>query len=380
MRAVIIVLDSFGIGCLPDAAKYGDEGCNTLRSCVERGGARLPNMQRAGLFNIDGCGWAPGTEAPQARFARASEISAGKDTTTGHWELAGTVLSKPFPVFPDGFPEQLMRRLSEKTGRGILCNRPASGTRIINELGDEHVRTGNIIVYTSADSVLQIAAHTDVVPLNELYAICAAARELCVGEYAVGRVIARPFNGHSGHYVRTADRHDFSLEPGTTVFDLVKDDGMECVGIGKIGDIFAQKGLTRSLPSKGNQACTDSLCEVLRQEFDGLVMCNLVDFDMQYGHRRDCAGYAGALEAFDAGLPGILGLLRRDDMLIVTAAHGCDPAWRGTDHTREYIPVLCFGEGIEPGNAGTRAGFGCVGATAAKWLGVRYTLSGVSII
>ncbi len=372
------MLDSFGVGAAPDAAAFGDAGTNTLAACVRTGILKIPHLEAAGLGNLDGVTCLKKTDTPRGAYVRLQEMSRGKDTTIGHWEIAGLVSDTPLPTFPDGFPDEVLDAFKCATGRGVLCNKPYSGTQVIADYGREHIETGKLIVYTSADSVLQITAHTDVVPLNELYAICAAARELCVGEYAVGRVIARPFNGHSGHYVRTADRHDFSLEPGTTVFDLVKDDGMECVGIGKIGDIFAQKGLTRSLPSKGNRACTDSLCEVLRQEFDGLVMCNLVDFDMQYGHRRDCAGYAGALETFDAGLPGILGLLRRDDMLIVTADHGCDPSHIGTDHTREYVPVLVYGRRIRNTDLRVRLSFADLGATCEELLGVEGHTEGES--
>ncbi len=380
MRAIIVVLDSLGIGSLPDAYKYGDDGCNTLKSCVLLGKADLPNMQKLGLFNIEGCEFASGTQAPQALCVRAQELSVGKDTTTGHWEIAGKILKTPFPVFPNGFPKPLLDELSERTGRKIIGNVAASGTQIIQDLGKEHQQSGALIVYTSADSVFQIAAHTSVVPLEELYNACRIARELLVGEYAVGRVIARPFYGEYGNYVRSNKRHDYSLKPEGVFTQTVANCGMECVGIGKIEDIFAGVGITRSLPEKGNQACIQNLKKEMKREFDGLLLCNLVDFDSMYGHRRDCSGYARALEKFDSTVPELLGLMRADDLLIITADHGCDPNWKGTDHTREYVPILAVGNRIEVGYKGTVQGLGCIAATSAKWLGIEYDLEGESLI
>ena len=380
MRAIIVVLDSFGIGSLPDADQYGDAGCNTLKSCIKKGNANLPNMRKLGLFNIDGCDFGQKENNPCGLYAKAAELSAGKDTTTGHWELAGKILKKPFPVFPNGFPKHILDELSRKTGRGIIGNIAASGTKIIEDLGAEHIKSGSLIVYTSADSVFQIAAHMDVVPLEELYNACVVARDLLKDEYAVGRVIARPFYGEQGNFIRSNKRHDYSLKPDRVFTQTVKQAGLECVGIGKTEDIFAGEGITRSLSEKGNPACIKNLKKELERPFDGMVFCNLVDFDSAFGHRRDCKGYARALEEFDAQLPELLGLMRKDDMLIITADHGCDPGWNGTDHTREYVPVLVVGEGIPNINKGTVNGLGCVGATCAKWLGLPYDLAGQSLI
>jgi len=380
VRAIIVVLDSVGIGSLPDADVYGDAGCNTLRSCVVNGGAELPNLRALGLFNIEGCDFSSKSKAPMALYARAAELSAGKDTTTGHWELAGKVLNKPFPVFPNGFPSYLLDELSKRTGRGIIGNVAASGTKIIQDLGAEHAKTGALIVYTSADSVFQIAAHTSIVPLEELYNACEIARELLKDELAVGRVIARPFYGQDGNYIRSNMRHDYSLKPDKVFTQTVKQMGLECVGIGKIEDIFAGEGITRSLSEKGNRACMENLKKEMKRSFDGLLFCNLVDFDSSFGHRRDCKGYARALEEFDEQIPELFKLMSDEDMLIITADHGCDPCWRGTDHTREYVPVLVSGRGISAGDAGTVEGLGCVGATCARWLGIPYDLSGQSLI
>ena len=382
MRAIIIVLDSLGIGSLPDANQYGDDGCNTLKSCVCIGNAKLPNLAKLGLFNIEGCCFnnLVSEPQPQALYARAAELSSGKDTTTGHWELAGQILTKPFPVFPNGFPQSILDELSRRTGRGMMGNVAASGTEIIKELGEQHLKSGDLIIYTSADSVFQIAAHMDVVPLEELYFACEQARDILKGDYAVGRVIARPFYGEAGNFVRSNKRHDYSLKPDKVLTDLVEQNGLESVGIGKIEDIFAGAGITRSLPEKGNEACMDNLLMEMKRSFNGLIFCNLVDFDSLYGHRRDCRGYAKALEEFDALVPELLSLMNTDDMLIITADHGCDPAWRGTDHTREYVPVLVKANNVPCGYKGTMEGLGCVGATAAKWLGIKYDLCGESLI
>lgn len=380
MRATVIVLDSLGIGALPDASDYGDVGSNTLKSCVLQGKAKLKNLKKLGLFNIDGNDYTVKAKTPTGLYARALQRSAGKDTTTGHWELMGQLLETPFPTFPDGFPEPLIRELSASFGRPILGNKAASGTEIIKELGQAQQESGGVIVYTSADSVLQIAAHTGVVPLQELYDICIKTRSIMQGAYGVGRVIARPFAGEPGSYYRTEDRHDYSLVPPPTLLDAVSDAGLACIGIGKISDIFAGSGLTDSIPVKGNAACLDSLTEVLSREFNGFVFCNLVDFDMLYGHRNDTLGYARALEAFDKRLEEILALMGKDDLLIITADHGCDPSSPSTDHSREYIPVLCIGKGVLAENKGTRNGFGCVGATVADWLGIKYALAGESLL
>lgn len=381
MRAIVTVLDSFGVGSLPDAQNYGDAGSNTLLSCV-KAGARLENLARMGLFDINGCGEAgkiarAAGGGRSALYARAAEISAGKDTTTGHWEMMGKVLEKPFPLFPGGFPQEIISRIAELSGRPVLCNAPASGTEIINRLGDEQRALGGIIVYTSADSVMQIAAHTGTVPVEELYDICRKARGIMQGKYGVGRIIARPFDGESGAYKRTAQRHDFALDPGPTFLDLVKQSGMECVGIGKISDIFAGRGLTASLSAKGNEACIACLREELKRDFDGLIFCNLVDFDMLYGHRRDADGYARALERFDGALPELLGEMKKGDIFIITADHGCDPGFGGTDHTREYVPIICAGSGFS-GDMGTLRGLGCIGASCAAWLGLDYSGYGLN--
>ncbi len=356
-RVFLIVLDSFGIGEMPDAADFGDAGSNTLRSCFKTGLLNVPNMRELGLFNIDGVEVGEKCPAPRGVYGRLSELSKGKDTTTGHWEIAGLVSQKPFPTFPEGFPEEVIKRFEEATGRGVLCNKPYSGTKVIADYGEEHMRTGALIVYTSADSVFQIAAHEDVVPVEKLYEYCRIAREILTGEYAVGRVIARPFEG--GYpFVRTSRRHDFSLvPPRDTMLDKLSRAGKDAIGIGKIYDIFAGKGLTLCDREIGNNADMEITSKYQQTDFSGLCFINLVDFDMQYGHRRDPAGYANALNEFDEWLGGFMGKMRPDDVLIITADHGCDPCHSGTDHTREYIPLLIYGNGIAAGNLGTRAGF-----------------------
>lgn len=356
-RVFLIVLDSFGIGEMPDAADFGDAGSNTLRSCFKTGLLNVPNMRELGLFNIDGVEVGEKCPAPRGVYGRLSELSKGKDTTTGHWEIAGLVSQKPFPTFPEGFPEEVIKRFEEATGRGVLCNKPYSGTKVIADYGEEHMRTGALIVYTSADSVFQIAAHEDVVPVEKLYEYCRIAREILTGEYAVGRVIARPFEGEYP-FVRTSRRHDFSLlPPRDTMLDKLSRAGREVIGIGKIYDIFAGKGLTLCDREIGNNADMEITSKYQQTDFSGLCFTNLVDFDMLYGHRRDPAGYANALNEFDEWLGGFMGKMRPDDVLIITADHGCDPCHSGTDHTREYIPLLIYGNGIAAGNLGTRAGF-----------------------
>ncbi len=356
-RVFLIVLDSFGIGEMPDAADFGDAGSNTLRSCFKTGLLNVPNMRELGLFNIDGVEVGEKCPAPRGAYGRLSELSKGKDTTTGHWEIAGLVSQKPFPTFPEGFPEEVIKRFEEATGHGVLCNKPYSGTKVIADYGEEHMRTGALIVYTSADSVFQIAAHEDVVPVEKLYEYCRIAREILTGEYAVGRVIARPFEGEYP-FVRTPRRLDFSLlPPRDSMLDKLSRAGREVIGIGKIYDIFAGKGLTLCDREIGNNADMEITSKYQQTDFSGLCFTNLVDFDMQYGHRRDPAGYANALNEFDEWLGGFMGKMRPDDVLIITADHGCDPCHSGTDHTREYIPLLIYGNGIAAGNLGTRAGF-----------------------
>lgn len=337
------MLDGVGAGAMPDAAAYGDEGSHTLLHIHEKAGLKLPNLAALGLSGIIPLN----SPATRGAWGIMAERSVGKDTTTGHWELAGIVLSQPFPTYPDGFPEEVIEEFCRKTGRGILCNKPYSGTRIIQELGDEHVATGKLIVYTSQDSVFQIAAHEEVVPVPELYRICEIARKILTGKHRVGRVIARPFAGQSGNYARTVRRHDYSVPPvAPTVLDFLKESGYETIGVGKIEDIFAAVGLTRSYPVKGNEACWQKTLELVEQKHAGFIFTNLVDFDMLYGHRNDPQGFAGALEWFDGELPGIYERMNGRDLLLITADHGNDPTTPSTDHSREYVPLLAYHHGL----------------------------------
>ena len=379
-RIFLIVLDSFGIGALPDAAAFGDAGANTLASCAASPHLHIPNMIAAGLGNIDGVSCLPKADAPTGAYARLAERSMGKDTTIGHWELAGIVSDHPLPTYPDGFPEEVLAPFRQATGRGILANAPWSGTEVIQVYGDEHVRTGDLIVYTSADSVFQIAAHEDVVPPEQLYDYCRAARQILRGKHGVGRVIARPFIGSSGAYERTANRHDYSLEPPkATLLDAIKGAGQDVVAVGKIQDIFAGIGTTEHVYTKSN---ADGMNQALRYadgDFEGLCFVNLVDFDMRFGHRRDRDGYAKALSEFDAWLPELLAKLGTEDLVMITADHGCDPGYAATtDHTREYVPLLILGPKVRPVNLGTRLSFADVAATAAELLGVELDTPGRS--
>ncbi len=375
-RVFIIVLDSFGVGAMPDAAAFGDDGANTLRSCFNTGKLCVPNMQSLGLFNIEGVSVDEKTSAPKGAYLRISERSKGKDTTTGHWEIAGITSEKPFPTFPEGFPKEVIEKFSSATGRGVLCNKPYSGTKVIADYGEEHSRTGDLIVYTSADSVFQIAAHESVVPVETLYEYCRKAREILTGDYAVGRVIARPFEGEHP-FTRTPRRHDFSLvPPKNTMLDYISQQGLDVIGIGKIYDIFAGKGLTKYVRDIGNFCDMNETSRMQSIPFNGLCFTNLVDFDMTYGHRRDPEGYAQALNEFDVWLGGFLDKMQREDVLIITADHGCDPCHSGTDHTREYIPVMICGQQIKPGDLGTRTCFGDIGATVLELLGVSGELDG----
>lgn len=377
-RVFLIVLDSFGVGELPDAADFGDKGSNTLRSCFNTGSLSVPNLQRLGLFNINGVSVGTPCAAPEGAYLRCAERSRGKDTTTGHWEISGIVSEKPFPTYPNGFPDDVIRKFSEATGRGVLCNKPYSGTKVIADYGEEHMRTGSLIVYTSADSVFQIAAHESVVPVETLYEYCRMAREILTGENAVGRVIARPFEGEYP-FTRTARRHDFSLiPPKSTMLDILSGQGLDVIGIGKIYDIFAGKGLTKYIRNIGNFCDMNETSSFQSIPFNGLCFTNLVDFDMSFGHRRNAAGYAQALNEFDVWLGGFLEKMQPEDVLIITADHGCDPGFTGTDHTREYIPVLICGDAIKPGDLGTRACFGDIGATVLDLLGVSGSLDGES--
>lgn len=380
-RVILIVLDSVGIGALPDAPDFGDAGTNTVGHIAKAiPGFSLPNLQALGLGNIHADVHLPPSDEPQAAFGRAVEVSPGKDTTTGHFEIAGVTLEQAFPTFPNGFPPELMGPFEAKIGVGTLGNKTASGTTIINELGDEHVRTGKPIVYTSADSVFQIAAHEDIIPVDRLYEICEAARELCDGEFGVGRIIARPFIGKNGDYARTSNRRDFSLlPPGTTVLRLAKDAGMEVKAVGKMNDIYSGDGITAYVKTKDNMEGMDKTLAYLSEPEGGIVLTNLVDFDMLYGHRRDVEGYAQCLREFDARLPELLAALREDDVLFITADHGNDPTHTGTDHTREHVPVLVYGECIEAGKSmETLDSFADLGASMADMLGLDPTPSGDS--
>ena len=367
-RVFLIVLDSFGVGGAPDAAKFGDEGSNTLAAVLSYSNAAFPNLAKMGLLAIDNeddpriISYKKAQESipsPIGSYARVREVSAGKDSTIGHWEIAGIISDKAQPTYPDGFPDEIIRKLEKATGRGFLCNKPYSGTDVIRDYGEEHMKTGNLIIYTSADSVLQIAAHEEIVPLEELYDICKKARSIMSGEHAVGRVIARPFVGEPGNFTRTANRHDFSLAaPSSTMLDLLKNEGYDVISIGKIFDLFAGRGLTESNPTKGNTDGINKTIEMMDRDFTGLCFTNLVDFDMKYGHRNDIEGYATAMHEFDDALGTILSKLKEDDLLIITADHGCDPSTPSTDHSRECIPLLIYGDGYRtPSNMGELTGF-----------------------
>lgn len=382
-RVFLIVLDSFGIGEMEDAEAYGDKGTNTLRSVSKSPAFAMPNMRELGLFNLDGVDCGEKVEAPTARIARMKEASKGKDTTIGHWEIAGILSEKPLPTYPNGFPREVLEAFSKRTGRGVLCNKPYSGTAVIQEYGDAHMSTGDLIVYTSADSVFQIAAHEDIVPVEQLYEYCRIAREILQGEHGVGRVIARPFTGPcGGHFTRTPRRHDFSLlPPGTTMLDQLKDAGKSVISVGKIKDIFAGRGITEGVYTKGNEEGIERTLAYLEQDFEGLCFVNLVDYDMLYGHRNDVDGYAGALAYFDKRLPEIMGRLREEDILMITADHGCDPGYTvSTDHSREYTPFLMYGEKVTPGNLGTRETFADIGATVLTYFGIKPAFSGASML
>ncbi len=371
-RVILIVLDSVGVGALPDAPAFGDAGANTVGHIAERMPLHLPNMRALGLGHLPGIS-IPADENALGAYGRAAEKSMGKDTTTGHWEMSGVILPRPFPTYPNGFPREVMDAFEAAIGTKTLGNKPASGTAILDELGEEHMKTGYPIVYTSADSVFQIAAHEDVIPVKRLYELCEIARAQLVGEHAVGRVIARPFVGPGkGRFTRTGARRDFSLPPiAPTMLDVLKENGKEVLGVGKIEDIFALRGLTGSNHAAGNPACIDAALEYMKQSFEGLLFINLVDFDSAYGHRRDVEGYGKALEYFDARLPEFYQLMGDDDLLIITADHGCDPAHTGSDHTREYVPILCHKKGMQKLNhLGTRETFADTAATICHYFGL----------
>ena len=381
-RIFLIVLDSFGIGAMEDAPSYGDVNVNTLKSVSSSPYFHMPNMAGMGLFNIDGVSVGEKTAHPQAAFARMKEASKGKDTTIGHWEIAGIISSRPLPTYPQGFPAEVIDEFSRRCGRGVLCNRPYSGTEVIKDYGDQHVRTGDLIVYTSADSVFQIAAHESVVPVEELYRYCRIAREILTGENGVGRVIARPFMGESGSYKRTSGRHDFSiLPPSATMLDQLKEAGRDVIAVGKIKDIFAGQGITKSVYTNGNEDGIEQTLQYLNRDFEGLCFINLVDFDMLYGHRNDADGYAKALSYFDDRLPEITARLRSDDILMITADHGCDPGYSAsTDHSREYTPFIMYGPQIRPVNLGTRKTFADIGATVLQYFSITPKFKGDSML
>ena len=379
-RIFLFVLDSCGIGAMPDAEAFGDGDVNTLRSCAATGKLHIPNLVKAGLGNADGVDYLPKTDAPTGAVARLAERSMGKDTTIGHWEIAGLISPDPLPTYPDGFPEEVLEPFRKATGRGVLANAPWSGTAVIEAYGKAHMETGDLIVYTSADSVFQIAAHEEVVPLEKLYEYCKIARAQLQGKHGVGRVIARPFVGQPGSFKRTANRHDYSLEPaGITLLDAIKDAGKASVAVGKIYDIFAGRGTTEHVYNQSNANGLEHAMHYAEQDFEGLCFVNLVDFDMVYGHRRDPEGYANALNEFDAWLPGFMEKLGEEDLVMITADHGCDPCFTQTsDHTREYVPLVVLGKGVRPANLGTRTSFADIAATVAQLLDVQLDTPGRS--
>ena len=380
-RIFLIVLDSFGIGAMPDSQSFGDIGVNTLAACATSEKLSVPNMITAGLGNIDGVSCLPKADAPAGAFARLTERSMGKDTTIGHWEIAGIVSPDPLPTYPEGFPQEVLDAFEEATGRGCLCNLPYSGTDVIRDYGQQHLDTGKWIVYTSADSVFQVAAHEALVPLDELYDACHKARNILRGKHGVGRVIARPFVGDSVNgFKRTSNRHDYSLEPpARTMLDAIKEAGLASIAVGKIHDIFAGYGDTEHVYNTSNANGMEHALHYADQDFTGLCFVNLVDFDMQFGHRRDIDGYANALTEFDGWLPSLLEKLGEEDLVMITADHGCDPAYTATtDHTREYVPLLILGKNVKPVNLGTRKSFADIAATVTELLGVSYDCPGES--
>ena len=381
-RIIWIVIDSVGVGALPDAKSFGDEGVNTLGHIVkEFSDIKIPNMIKLGLGNIDGIDYINNIDSPIGSFGRCNEVSQGKDTTTGHWEMTGLLVDTPFKTFENGFPKEIIDEFERRTGRKVVANKPASGTAILDEFGEHQMKTGDVIVYTSADSVFQIAAHEDIIPLEELYEMCKTAREIMMGEYAVARVIARPYVGScNGQFERTSNRRDYSLNPfDKTVLDNIKEKGLDVIGVGKIEDIFNGQGITGAIHTKDNMDGVDQTINYIKKENKGLIFTNLVDFDSKYGHRRNIKGYKEALEEFDARIPEIIEAMNDKDILIINADHGNDPAYKGTDHTREYIPLLVYGKDIKEGiNLGTRNTFADIGATVADILNVSKTKNGTS--
>ena len=380
-RVFLIVLDSCGIGAMPDAAQFGDVDVNTLRACATSPKLHIPNLIAAGLGNIEGVDYLPKVQEPTGAYARLREASMGKDTTIGHWEIAGIISPDPLPTYPDGFPAEVLEPFMALTGRGVLANAPWSGTAVIEKYGEEHMKTGDLIVYTSADSVFQIAAHEEVVPPEQLYEYCRIARGILKGKHGVGRVIARPFVGTPGNFKRTSNRHDFSLEPPkATLLDALKAAGKDSIAVGKIYDIFAGRGTTEHVYNKDNADGMAHAEHYAAKDFEGLCFVNLVDFDMVFGHRRDVDGYAAALSEFDAWLPRLVEKLGDDDVVMITADHGCDPAYTATtDHTREYVPLLILGKQVKPVDLGTRDSFADIAATVAQMLDVKLETPGKSL-
>ncbi len=379
-RVFLIVLDSCGAGQMPDCAMFGDRDCHTIKRISTSDKFSCENLRKMGIGNIDGLDFLGTVENPTARVARLAERSMGKDTTIGHWEIAGIVSENPLPTYPNGFPQELLDQFTMRTGKRFICNMPYSGTDVIRDFGEQHMKTGDLIVYTSADSVFQIAAHEDVVPIEQLYEYCRIAREIFCGEHSVGRVIARPFTGEHP-FKRTANRHDFSLEPyGKTVLDAIIEQGQTVYAIGKIFDIFAGRGVSYKVFTHSNAEGMDLTLDALDHDFTGLCFTNLVDFDMLYGHRQDIDGYANAFAEFDKWLPSFTEGMGDDDILIITADHGCDPGDIHTDHTREYVPCIMYGKNMKPGNLGTRMTYADIAATVADYLGIDYSCPGISML
>ncbi len=381
-RAFLIVLDSFGIGEMPDADKFGDSGSNTLKTISQSNEFKINTLSKLGLCNIDTIDYINSYKNPLGAHGRLSELSNGKDTTIGHWEISGIISEKPLPTYPEGFPDDIILEFSKRTNRNVLCNKPYSGTKVINDYGEQHLKTGDLIVYTSADSVFQIAAHEDIVPVEQLYEYCKIAREILKGEHSVGRVIARPFVGETGNFKRTSRRHDFSLKPTKkTMLDYLSDSGFDTIAIGKIYDIFAGCGITEYCYTQNNEDGMKKAEEYLSKDFNGLCFVNLVDFDMTYGHRRDVDGYAKAISVFNDWLEFFIDKLLDEDILFITADHGCDPGYlKSTDHTREYVPLIVYGKNVKPINLGTRKGFCDIGKTICDYFKVANKLDGNSFL
>lgn len=381
-RIFLVVLDSFGIGEMPDANEFGDAGCNTINTISKSTQFNTPNLQKMGLFNIDGVNCKNSVLNPIASYARLTEASMGKDTTIGHWEIAGIISNEPLPTYPQGFPDELIQKFKDKTGRNVICNKPYSGTEVIKKYGKLHMETGDLIVYTSADSVFQIAAHEDIVPIDELYKYCEIAREILTGKHSVGRVIARPFIGEYPNFKRTSNRHDYSLlPPAKTMLDYLKEFGLDTICIGKIYDIFAGQGISKKYYTANNSEGMQKLIEVQKQDFSGLCFVNLVDFDMLYGHRNNIDGYAKATTEFDEFLSQFTKNMRDNDLLIITADHGCDPGFKGTDHTREYVPMIVYGHNIKEGiNLGTRNSFSDISKTILENFNIKANICGESFL